>query len=80
MGGLGGSTAAEHPPVTEASRAGGRPRSLPPGVRNYTLRMPAEVMRQMNQLALDQDTTARAILLRGLNMVFRENNLPPIAE
>ena len=41
--------------------------------------VPAEVSRQLKQLALDEDKTLQQLIVEALNDLFRSRGIPPVA-
>ena len=53
-----------------------------PSRRNTKLvqaHVPAEVSRQLKQLALDEDKTLQQLIVEALNDLFRSRGIPPVA-
>jgi hypothetical protein len=59
-------------PAEEVTRGDGR--------AGYTLRVDPAVLKQLKQMAIDEDTNVRLLFVEALNDLFRKWNRPTIAE
>jgi hypothetical protein len=48
--------------------------------RLVNFRLDPEVLHQLKLLALNEGSSLQALICEGINKVFRERNLPPIAK
>ncbi len=60
-------------------RARGRPKTAPEDFKALSIRINEDAWRQLKHLAVDKDTSGHALILEGINMVFKKNNKKPIA-
>lgn len=49
-------------------------------MKGQTLRLELDAWKQLRVLAAEQETTNRALIIEGLNLVFEKYNKPPIAK
>ena len=47
--------------------------------RGQTLRLTVDAWKQLKMLAVNEEKTAHELLLEGVNLLFRDRGLPPIA-
>jgi hypothetical protein len=48
------------------------------GRRGQTLRLDVENWKRLKKLAVDEETTAHALMIEALNLLFKDRGLPPI--
>lgn len=47
--------------------------------RGQTLRLTVDAWKQLKMLAVNEEKTAHELLLEGVNLLFRDRGLPPVA-
>ena len=50
------------------------------GRRGYTLRIDPVALKQLGQIALEEDKPVRELFIEAINALFRDRKVPPIAE
>lgn len=48
------------------------------GRRGQTLRLDLGGWKQLKRLAVDEETTAHALMIEALNLLFKDRGLPPV--
>ena len=64
--------------VAADGRGVGRPRVMHSTQRTFTMRLEADTMKHLSRVALERDTTAKAIFLEALDEWYRARGIAPI--